>query len=96
MENEILMKVEEKREEIIATVHPYDYSCRPQSLNDSWNSGYRKALETFEKHTGIGGVLNTSFNLHGYPIVCTPEQAIWTLENSKLDGLALGNFLIMR
>jgi carbamoyltransferase len=63
-------------------------------LNDSWNSGYRKILETFEKRTGVGGLLNTSFNLHGYPIVCTPEQAIWTFENSELDGLTLGNYLI--
>jgi len=86
----------EKREEIVAAVHPYDYTCRPQTLNRLWNSGYWNVLKTFEEHTGVGGVLNTSFNLHGYPIVCTPEQAIWTLENSKLDALALGNFLIMR
>ncbi len=86
----------EKRNEILAAVHPYDLSCRPQTLNRSWNHGYRRVLEVFEKRTGVGGLLNTSFNLHGYPIVCTPEQALWTFENSGLDGLALGNFLIMR
>jgi len=86
----------EKRDEIIAAVHPYDYSCRPQILNDSWNLGYRRVLEVFEERTGVGGLLNTSFNLHGYPIVCTPEQAIWTLKNSGLDFLALGNYLIAK
>jgi len=86
----------EEREEIIAAIHPYDHSCRPQSLKDSWNSGYQNALRTFEKRTGIGGVLNTSFNLHGYPIVCSPSQAIWTFENSRLDALALGNYVITR
>jgi carbamoyltransferase len=86
----------EKRDEIIAAIHPYDYTCRPQTLNDSWNPGYRKILEIFEKSTGVGGLLNTSFNLHGYPIVCTPEQALWTFERSELDALAIGNYLIKR
>jgi carbamoyltransferase len=85
-----------KRDDIIAAVHPYDYSCRPQTLNSSWNLGYRRVLETFQKHTGVGGLLNTSFNLHGYPIVCTPEQGIWTFENSSLDFLALGRYLIAK
>ena len=84
----------EKREEIIAALHPYDQTCRPQTLNQNWNGRYRKTLETFYDISGVGGFLNTSFNLHGYPIVCTPEQAIWTLENSNLDGLALGNYFI--
>jgi carbamoyltransferase len=85
-----------KREEIIAGVHPYDYSCRPQTLNDSWNQGYKRVLETYEKQTGVGGLLNTSFNLHGYPIVCTPEQAIRTLENSGLEALAIGDYLLAK
>ena len=85
----------EKRDEIIAAIHPKDFTCRPQTLNE-WNPGYRKVLKTFEKITGIGGLLNTSFNLHGYPIVGTPELAIWTFENSKLDALAIGNYLITR
>jgi carbamoyltransferase len=86
----------EKRDEIIAGVHPFDFSCRPQTLNDSWNPNYRKAVEAFENLTGVGGLLNTSFNLHGYPIVCTPEQAIWTFENSGLDAISVGNYLIVK
>ena len=40
--------------------------------------------------------LNTSFNLHGYPIAGTPEIAIWTFEKSGLDGLAIGNWLVKK
>jgi len=85
-----------KRDEIVAALHPFDQTCRPQTLNAEWNGGYREALETFQEYTGAGGLLNTSFNLHGYPIVCTPEQALWTFENSQLDGLAIDNYLVLR
>jgi carbamoyltransferase len=53
-------------------------------------------LKTFEGITGVGGVLNTSFNLHGYPIVGTPETALWTLEASDLDILTIGNWVIRK
>lgn len=86
----------EERDEIIAGIHPFDYSCRPQTLNDSWNPRYRRVLETYDKQTGIGGILNTSFNLHGYPIVCTPEHAMRTFENSGLDTMAIGNYVVTK
>jgi len=82
-------------DEIIAGLHPRDRTGRPQTVN-SWNEGYRKVIQTFEEITGVGGILNTSFNLHGYPMVGTPEVAIETLENSGLDGLAIGNWLLMK
>lgn len=46
--------------------------------------------------TGVGALLNTSLNLDGYPMVRTPEQALFVFENSKLDGLILDNNLILR
>ena len=84
------------REKIIAGIHPWDKTCRPQTLSEAWNPGYFELLEAFSKKTGIGGLLNTSFNLHGYPMVCDPKQALWTLENSEIDGLALGNYYVSR
>ena len=84
------------RDEIIAAIHPKDYTVRPQTLESAWNPEYHKIVSTFEKIRGIGGILNTSFNLHGFPIVCTPEQAIWTYRNSLLDGLAIGDYLLLR
>lgn len=86
----------DKRKEIEAAIHPYDLTARPHTVDKDWNPEYWKVLKSFEEITGVGGILNTSFNLHGYPMVCTPEQAIWTLENSGLDGLVLGNYLILR
>ena len=85
----------EKADEIISALHPRDKTARPQIVN-SWNPDYKRILETFEGITGVGGVLNTSFNLHGYPIVGTPETALWTFENSGLDGLAIGNWLVKK
>ncbi len=82
-------------EELIAGLHPKDMTCRPQTVND-WNPGYKKVLENFQEHTGVGGVLNTSFNLHGSPMVGTPEVALYTFENSGLDALAIGNWLVTK
>ena len=84
-----------KAEEIIAGLHPKDLTGRPQAVND-WNTDYRKVLLSYQEITGVGGILNTSFNLHGYPIVGTPEIAIHTLNQSDLNGLAIGNWLVMK
>ena len=83
----------ERASELAAALHPQDLTARPQTVN-AWNPGYRRVLETFQQETGVGGVLNTSFNLHGYPIVGTPELAMWTFDNSALDALALGDYLL--
>lgn len=85
----------EKADEIIAGLHPYDRTARPQTVN-GWSPSYRAILEEFEAITGVGGILNTSFNLHGYPIVGTPEVAIQTFLNSGLDALAIGNYLAVK
>jgi len=86
----------ERGEEIIAALHPYDLTTRPQMVNNSQNKVYRKVLEEFQRQTGVGGVLNTSFNLHGYPIVGSPEIALNTLEQSSLDGLAIEDWMVMK
>lgn len=86
----------EKRDELSAAIHPFDHTCRPQTVDAEHNLGYEKVLKSFESKTGIGGVLNTSFNLHGFPIVHGPEIAISTFNNSALDYLALGNYLIRK
>ena len=60
------------------------------------NKDYFKLISEFEKRTGIGALLNTSFNLHGDPIVSSPEDALYVLDNSGLNYLAMGNFLIKK
>ena len=85
----------EKVDDIIAGTHPFDKTARPQIVNE-WNPSYKKIIQTFEARTGIGAVLNTSFNLHGYPLIGTPDVALITLENSGLKWLAMGNYLIKK
>ena len=82
-------------ETLVAGTHPFDRTIRPQIVNEL-NPGYRAILKAFKELTGVGGLLNTSFNLHGFPIVGTPEVAIETLQKSELDALALGPFLVMK
>jgi len=82
--------------DLIAALHPYDLTCRPQVVRKDWNPGYYQILKAFERLTGVGGILNTSFNLHGEPIVCSPKDALDTFINSGLDALALGNFYITK
>lgn len=83
----------EKGKDLIAGLHPYDLTARPQTVN-KWNLGWQEIIKEFEKITGVGGVLNTSFNLHGYPLCGNLDTAYWTFKNSLLDGLLLENWLI--
>jgi carbamoyltransferase len=78
---------------LVAGIHPYDQTIRPQLVN-GFNPGYRDVIRAFKERTGVGGVLNTSFNLHGSPIVGTPEVAIDTLKKSDLDAVAMGPILV--
>jgi len=86
----------ELRREIDAGIYPYDLTARPHTVDKDWNPSYWNVIKSFEDVTGVGGILNASFNLHGYPNVCTPEQASRTMDNSGLDGVAIGNYLILR
>lgn len=77
-----------------AAMHQKDGSIRPQLIRRETNPDYYSLVEKFSRLTGIGGILNTSFNLHGYPLVGTLEQAMFTFENSKLKYLAIEDFLL--
>jgi len=78
-------------------LHPYDYTGRPQMVKEDWNPEYYKVLKSFEKESGgVGGVLNTSFNIHGEAIVRTPFDALDTFLNSGLDGLAIGDYYVKK
>jgi carbamoyltransferase len=79
-----------------AAIHPYDFTCRPQIVYKDWNKEYYTLISEFKSLTGIGGVLNTSFNLHGEPNVESPKDALRTLENSGLKYLAIENYLISK
>ncbi|MBI3396897.1 hypothetical protein HY045_00310 [Candidatus Woesebacteria bacterium] len=84
------------QEDILAAIHPYDKTARPQVLNKTDNPGYFQLINEFRKITGIGAVLNTSFNIHGEPIVCTPTDALSTLNRSGLKYLIMGKYLVKK
>lgn len=84
------------REAIKGALHPADYTARPQILTRGDNPSYYDLLCAFERETGIGALLNTSLNLHGSPVDCTPEDGLQTFLNSKLDGILLGDTLVLR
>jgi carbamoyltransferase len=81
-------------DEIPAGLHPFDRSARAQVLDPENHPSFYEVVSKFRDITGVGGVLNTSFNLHGDPIVCSPEDAIDTFLRSGLDILQLEDFLI--
>lgn len=84
------------KKELKAALHPYDFTLRPQLLKESWNPSYYKIIKEFERITGIGGILNTSFNLHGLPIVLGPKEAMYAFEHSGLQYLALGPYFVAK
>lgn len=82
------------RKDIVAAIHPRDFTARPQCVLPDWNPGYHSLISHFKAKTGIGAVLNTSFNLHGEPNVCSPQDAIRTIDLSGLRYLVLGHVLL--
>ena len=84
------------REALAAAIHPHDATARPQILEQSWNPEYHAVITEFQRRSGVGAVLNTSFNLHGEPVVCTAEDAVDTFERSGLPHVAVGHWLISK
>lgn len=82
------------KDELEAVIN-IDGSCRPQMvLKTQTIEKYRKMLEQVKKNTGNGAVLNTSFNIHGDPIVNSPQDAIQTMIRSKAKRMAIGDYLV--
>jgi carbamoyltransferase len=82
-----------RRAEIAAVVHA-DQTTRPQMLRRDVNPLYSDVIRRFGERSGVPLVLNTSFNVKGEPIVCTPTDALRTFYGSGLDALALGSYLL--
>lgn len=83
-------------EEVEAACHPEDRTIRPQVVARAHNPAYHALLARFHATTGRGALLNTSFNLHGEPIVSAPDDALDVLERSGLENLALGPWMIRK
>jgi len=81
------------RQEAPAIVH-VDGTARPQVLRRVVNPGYYNILEEYHRQTGLSVLVNTSFNMHEEPIVCSPIDAVKAFYESELDVLAIGPFLV--
>ena len=84
------------REHLPAGLHPFDKTMRPQIVYQKDNLSYHSLIKEFEKITGVGALMNTSFNIHGEPIVGSPYDAIDTLKRCGLKHLYIGNFLVSK
>ncbi len=78
----------------LAGVMSVDGTCRPQLVPDSEATPFAELLRSVREKWGIAAVLNTSFNIHGEPLVCTPADAIDVFRRSGADALAIGPFLV--
>ena len=84
----------EKRAAFAAAQHPYDFTTRPQEVTAGHNPDYYRLLKEYEARTGEGIVLNTSFNLHGEPMVYRARDAVDVFLRSGLEYMALGNWWV--
>ena len=85
-------KLNVKRSDIPAVTH-VDYSARLQTVHADTNPLYYKLIKRFEEKSGCSVIINTSFNVRGEPIVCTPEDAYKCFMRTNMDYLVMGNYL---
>ena len=86
-------RVRPEARDVLAGVTGSDGTCRPQMVDRSYGKFY-KLLKTLRESVGVGAVLNTSFNLHGEPMVASPDDALSTFTRCGADALVIGDFLV--
>ena len=84
-----------ERSDLPAITH-VDFSARIQSVSKATNPRYWQLIDTFRREQGCPVVVNTSFNVRGEPIVCTPEDAYACFMRTEMDALVLGDFLLLK
>ena len=92
-DRELVEWVNEVRSDVPAITH-VDGSARVQTVSKATNPRYHALLSAFEALTGYGILINTSFNVRGEPIVCTPEDAYRCFMGTEMDVLSLGPFVL--
>ena len=84
-----------KIKSIPATVH-IDGTCRVQTVKKDINLKFYNLIKNFYEESGVPVLLNTSFNIKGQPIVNTPKEAVETFKSTKIDVLAIGDYLLTK
>jgi carbamoyltransferase len=90
-----LSRVQEVRSEIPAVTH-LDYSARVQTVSREQFPAFHGLISSFAERTGCPVIINTSFNVRGEPIVCTPADAFACFARTEIDALVIGPFLVRR
>ncbi len=90
-----LEKLQTVRSRLPAVTH-VDYSARIQTVDGKYHPLYYRLLRKFKEKTGVSVLVNTSFNVRGEPIVCTPKDAVQCFRNTYMDYLAIGPFLVSK
>jgi len=88
-------KLNVARSDIPAVTH-VDYSARVQTVHRETNPRYHELLTEFYRRTGCPVIVNTSFNVRGEPIVCTPEDAFRCFMGTEMETLAIGNCFLRK
>ncbi len=88
-------RIHVRRSDLPAITH-VDYSARVQTVNWETNPRYYDLIKAFEDLTGFGILINTSFNVRGEPIVCTPEDAYRCFMRTEMDVLVLGSYILKK
>ena len=88
-------KLNVPRSDIPAITH-IDYSARVQTVSREESPAYYDLLAAFERLTGCAVLVNTSFNVRGEPIVCTPAQAFACFMRTEMDCLVVGDFVLLK
>ncbi len=91
--DDVIAKVNQVRSDIPAVTH-VDRSARIQTVHQETNPRYHRIIRQFAAMTGCPTIINTSFNVRGEPIVCTPEDAYRCFMRTEMDTLVLGNHVL--
>ena len=81
---------------LVPAITHVDYSARIQTVHEDTNSIYYELISKFHKMTGCPLVVNTSFNVRGEPIVCSPTDAFKCFMGTELDVLSIGNYFLIK
>ena len=95
MDPDLRKRASVARSSIPAVTH-VDYSARIQTVDEERHGRFYRLIKRFKEKTGCSVLINTSFNIRGEPIVCTPQEAYRCFLGTNMDALVLGNHLLLK
>jgi len=90
----LVPNVRKDKRDVIPAVTHQDGTGRVQTVTEDTNPLYYRVIRRFAELTGVPVVINTSFNVRGEPIVCTPQDAYNTFVNTGIDTLVIGKYIV--